>query len=208
MDNVSLGNVTNEIGSGSGSGGGSGGGDDSNIWNDVKNITFGKDGFWNNDSTYWNTTNTIPIYCDVWEEAQHNLFQTANMFMAAAFIVPKNFKQNILLVRALLFIGFLLCAIWGGFSLCGPDIFGWNVLLCLINLGHSISLTLKFLPPRLNVELTDLYLKQFKPLKVGKKHFKELTKEAELLKLQIGDTYAVEDVTPADEKLSILLRGK
>lgn len=110
--------------------------------------------------------------------------------------------------RALLFIGFLLCVIWGGFSLCGPDVFGWNILLCLVNLGHTISLTAKFLPPRLSVELTDLYLKQFKPLKVGKKHFKELTKEAQILKLQVGDTYAVEDITPADEKLSILLRGK
>lgn len=38
-------------------------------------------------------------FCAVWEEAQHSLFQSANMFLAAAFIVPKNFKQNILLVR-------------------------------------------------------------------------------------------------------------
>lgn len=67
---------------------------------------------------------------------------------------------------------------------------------------------MRFLPPRLNAELTDLYLKQFKPLKVGKKHFKELTKEAQIHKLESGDTYAIEDVTPADEKLSILLRGK
>lgn len=110
--------------------------------------------------------------------------------------------------RALLTIGFLLCAIWGGFSVCGPDILGWNIVLCLVNLGHTISLIMKFLPPRLNVELTDLYLKTFKPLKVGKKHFKELTKEAQILKLEAGDTYAVEDITPADEKLSILLRGK
>lgn len=67
---------------------------------------------------------------------------------------------------------------------------------------------MKFLPPRLNVELTELYLKQFKPFRVDKKHFKELAKEAQILKLEVGETYAVEDVTPADEKLSILLRGK
>lgn len=105
-------------------------------------------------------------------------------------------------------IGFLLAAIWGGFNVCGPDILAWNLVLCVVNIGHTVSLTMRFLPPRLSVELTDLYLKQFKPLRVGKKHFKELTKEAQILKLQTGDTYAVEDITPADEKLSILLRGK
>lgn len=73
---------------------------------------------WTENTTFYNSTTWSPIYsttwdnetdknttyraakfCDVWEEAQHNLFQTANMFLAAAFIVPKNFKQNILIVR-------------------------------------------------------------------------------------------------------------
>ncbi|KAK6641510.1 hypothetical protein RUM44_013222 [Polyplax serrata] len=195
MERLMVGNLTNETGF------------DAITWNDTT-VTNLKNKIWINDSTsLWNTS-AVSTTCEVWEVAQHNLFQTANMFMAAAFIVPKNFKQNILLVRALLCVGFLLNAIWGGFSLCGPDVFGWNIILCLINLGHTISLTMKFLPPRLNVELTELYLKQFKPFRVDKKHFKELAKEAQILKLEVGETYAVEDVTPADEKLSILLRGK
>lgn len=56
--------------------------------------------------------------------------------------------------------------------------------------------------------MTDLYLKVFGPLKVSKKHFKELVKEARVLYLDEGDIYAVEDVSPADERLSILLKGK
>ncbi len=73
---------------------------------------------------------------------------------------------------------------------------------------HVIVLTFKFLPPALSLELTELYIRMFKPLKVSKKHFKELTKEAILLRLAPGETYAVEEVTAADEKLSILLKGR
>jgi hypothetical protein len=48
-------------------------------------------------------TNLIPddgnVSCVDWEAAQHNLFQTANLFFAAAFIVPRTFKQSLLLLR-------------------------------------------------------------------------------------------------------------
>ena len=39
------------------------------------------------------------VSCVEWEAAQHNLFQTANLFFAAAFIVPRSFKQSLLLLR-------------------------------------------------------------------------------------------------------------
>lgn len=48
----------------------------------------------------------------------------------------------------------------------------------------------------------------FKPLRVSKKHFKELVREAKVMNLERGDIYAVEDVSPADERLSILLKGR
>lgn len=38
-------------------------------------------------------------YCIEWSAAQHTLFQTANLFFAAAFLVPMSFKQSVLLVR-------------------------------------------------------------------------------------------------------------
>lgn len=48
-------------------------------------------------------TSLIPdegdVSCVEWEAAQHNLFQTANLFFAAAFIVPRSFKQSLLLLR-------------------------------------------------------------------------------------------------------------
>ncbi|XP_021936877.1 blood vessel epicardial substance-A-like isoform X2 [Zootermopsis nevadensis] len=146
--------------------------------------------------------------CVEWEAAQHNLFQTANLFFAAAFIVPRSFKQSLLLLRAFLCVGFSLSALWAGIHVCAPDAFAWSVGLVFLNAVHTAILTCRFLPPPLSVELTELYLKLFKPLRVSKKHFKELTREGQLLHLEPGETYAVEEVTPADERLSVLLKGK
>ncbi|XP_067011153.2 popeye domain-containing protein 2-like [Anabrus simplex] len=147
-------------------------------------------------------------FCLEWEAAQHNLFQTANIFFAAAFLVPRSFKQSLLLLRALLCVGFFLSALWAGIHVCSPDVFAWNVGLVFLNALHTALLACRFLPPPLSLELTELYLKLFKPLRVSKKHFKELTKEGQVLRLEPGETYAVEEVTSADERLSVLLRGK
>jgi hypothetical protein len=56
-----------------------------------------------NDTNVSAVTTLIPgdddASCVEWEAAQHNLFQTANLFFAAAFIVPRSFKQSLLLLR-------------------------------------------------------------------------------------------------------------
>lgn len=43
---------------------------------------------------------------------------------------------------------------------------------------------------------------------MSKKHYTELVREAKVMNLEEGDIYAVEDVSPADERLSILLKGR
>ncbi|XP_057665400.1 blood vessel epicardial substance-B-like [Diorhabda carinulata] len=181
--------------------------------------------YWNQSDFFHNLTNNSELEydyqmvnstgkndlwssCKEWTPAQHNLFQTANFFFAAAFLVPGSFKQSVLLVRALLSIGYFFLTIWGGIDICAPDILLWNVINVILNAGHTALLTWRFLPPTLTLELTELYLKVFKPLRVSKKHFKELVKEAKVMNLEEGDIYAVEDVSPADEKLSILLKGR
>ena len=56
-----------------------------------------------NDTNVSDVTSLIPdegdVSCVEWEAAQHSLFQTANLFFAAAFIVPRSFKQSLLLLR-------------------------------------------------------------------------------------------------------------
>ncbi|XP_076686879.1 popeye domain-containing protein 1-like [Andrena cerasifolii] len=147
-------------------------------------------------------------YCDEWEAAQHKLFQAANLFFAAAFLVPRSFKASVLALRTFLTAGFMLAALWAGITICALDAMLWCLALGLLNGIHSLILACRFLPPALSPELAELYLKLFKPYKVSKKHFQELAKEARILKLDSGQTYATEGVTPADERLSILLRGR
>ncbi|KPI97935.1 Blood vessel epicardial substance [Papilio xuthus] len=147
-------------------------------------------------------------FCAKWTSAQQDLFQAANLCFALAFFVPKHFKQSILVLRALAAAGAVLMAMWAGAEVCAPDILAWSLAVLLVNSVHSVFLIIRFLPPALSLELTDLYLKLFKPLKVSKKHFQELTREARLMRLEAGEAYALEDVTPADERLSILLKGK
>ncbi|KAG7299416.1 hypothetical protein JYU34_016369 [Plutella xylostella] len=160
------------------------------------------------DAIAGNATDDDHGFCAKWGTAQQDLFQAANLCFAIAFLAPKSLKQSILVLRALAATGAVLMAMWAGAEVCAPDVLAWATALVLVNSLHTIVLIIRFLPPALSLELTDLYLKLFKPLKVNKKHFTELTREARLVRLDAGEAYAVEEVTPADERLSILLKGK
>lgn len=46
-----------------------------------------------------NGTSYEAISCGEWEPAQHNLFQLCNFFFAAAFLVPRSYKQGIIILR-------------------------------------------------------------------------------------------------------------
>lgn len=110
--------------------------------------------------------------------------------------------------RALLFLGFLISGLWASTDVCAADALLWYGSLALINGVHTLKLCKKLMPPALSVELMELYLRVFKPLKVSQKHFRELTREAVIEELSPGECYAVEAVTACDQRLSILLRGR
>lgn len=85
-------------------------------------------------------------------------------------------KQNVsstllflflLVLRVLLCAGFILSVFWTGVHVCTPDMFVWNLVMVGLNLLHAAVLTYRFLPPALSVELTELYVRMFKPLKVS-----------------------------------------
>lgn len=69
--------------------------------------------------------------------------------------------------RVLLCAGFILSVFWTGVHVCTPDMFAWNLVMVGLNLLHAAVLTYRFLPPALSVELTELYVRMFKPLKVS-----------------------------------------
>uniref|UniRef100_T1IMG3 POPDC1-3 domain-containing protein n=1 Tax=Strigamia maritima TaxID=126957 RepID=T1IMG3_STRMM len=146
--------------------------------------------------------------CDEWHEAQHTLFQTANLCYAAAFLVPHTFKLSALLTRLALCCGYMLATVWAGVFVCAPDIFAWFVAFVVINTSHTVYLIYKHFPSRIHPEFRELYTKLFEPLQMDKKDFRTLLRDAKLFTLSEGNTYAVEDVTRADQRLSILLKGR
>ncbi|KAK3856720.1 hypothetical protein Pcinc_036970 [Petrolisthes cinctipes] len=147
-------------------------------------------------------------YCTEWPGATLTLFQVANFFCLLAFLVPHNFRLSGLVMRSILCVGILLFTLWAGLDICAVDILAWNMSFLLVNAGHVLYLTYTVWPPRVHKDMFDLYDKMFRPLRVNRQNFRHLVKEASVRWLEAGDTYAVEDITPADERLSVLLTGK
>ncbi|XP_042214644.1 blood vessel epicardial substance-like [Homarus americanus] len=148
------------------------------------------------------------VYCKEWPGASLTLFQVANFFCLLAFLVPHNFRMSALVMRVVLCVGILLFSLWAVLDICAVDILAWNLSFLMINTGHVLYLTYSVWPPRVHKDLVDLYDKVFRPLKVNRQNFRHLVREATVVWVEPGDTYAMEDVTPADERLSILVSGK
>uniref|UniRef100_A0A672FTN5 Popeye domain-containing 2-like n=1 Tax=Salarias fasciatus TaxID=181472 RepID=A0A672FTN5_SALFA len=105
---------------------------------------------------------------------------------------------------------FLCLALWGRLTLCGADVFTWNLLLllaCLLQIYHLL-----YRLHREGVrgeELAALYQAVYLPLGVPVHVFKEISHAFgdRVVELRAGETYAVEGKTPIDQ-LSFLLSGR
>ncbi|XP_026768661.3 popeye domain-containing 2 isoform X1 [Pangasianodon hypophthalmus] len=105
---------------------------------------------------------------------------------------------------------FLCLALWGWLSVCGLDVFLWNLLLMLQCLAQVCHLIFRLLRDGLaNAELSALYSAVYLPLAVPVQVFKEITAACEnkVLALKAEETYAIEGKTPIDQ-LSFLLSGR
>uniref|UniRef100_A0A2C9JCL8 POPDC1-3 domain-containing protein n=1 Tax=Biomphalaria glabrata TaxID=6526 RepID=A0A2C9JCL8_BIOGL len=146
--------------------------------------------------------------CHDWMDAQHTLFQLANLCAAVSLLTPSSFRHHLLFLRCLLLISFLLFILWAGLFECMLDVLVWNCLFFAVDLVHIIILVYTNIPSRFNKSLLDLYDKKMKPLKVGRRDFAELCSHGNIIPLRKGIKYAMENVTPCGEKVSILLRGR
>ncbi|XP_036415706.1 popeye domain-containing 2 isoform X1 [Colossoma macropomum] len=105
---------------------------------------------------------------------------------------------------------FLCLALWGWMSVCGLDVFIWNLVLmlqCLVQVCHLIFRLMQ--DGLASEELSALYSAVYLPLDVPVQVFKEITAgcENKVLSLEAEETYAVEGKTPIDQ-LSFLLSGR
>ncbi|KAH9508985.1 hypothetical protein Btru_048471 [Bulinus truncatus] len=146
--------------------------------------------------------------CHDWQDAQHTLFQLANLCAAVSLLTPSSFRHHLLFLRCLLLVSFLLFVLWAGLFVCMLDVLIWNCVFFAVDIVHVIILAYSNLPSRFNSSLNDFYDKKMKPLKVGHHDFAELCSQGNIIPLRKGSKYAVENVTPCGEKVSVLLRGR
>ncbi|XP_071392279.1 popeye domain-containing 2 [Centroberyx affinis] len=105
---------------------------------------------------------------------------------------------------------FLCLTLWGWLTVCGLDVFTWNLLLLLLCLAQICHLAYRLHREGLaGEELSGLYQAVYLPLGVPVHVFKEIAGafESKVVELKAGETYAVEGKTPIDQ-LSFLLSGR
>ncbi|KAJ8788725.1 hypothetical protein J1605_022470 [Eschrichtius robustus] len=105
--------------------------------------------------------------------------------------------------------GCTLYIVWATLYRCALDIMIWNSVFLGINILHLSYLLFKKRPVKIEKELKSIYRRLFEPLRVPPDLFKRLTGQFCMIQtLKKGETYAAEDITSVDDRLSILLKGK
>ncbi|XP_070979794.1 popeye domain-containing 2-like isoform X2 [Oncorhynchus clarkii lewisi] len=105
---------------------------------------------------------------------------------------------------------FTCLALWGWMTMCGVDVFTWNLLLLVACVFQICHLIYRLQQDGLSSEeLLALYSAIYLPLDVPVQVFKDIVGACEnkVLALRVEETYAVEGKTPINQ-LSFLLSGR
>ncbi|XP_018117185.1 blood vessel epicardial substance-A isoform X2 [Xenopus laevis] len=146
--------------------------------------------------------------CENWREIHHLVFHLANTCFAAGLVIPSTLNLHMLFLRGMLCLGCTFFIIWAVLFRCALDIMIWNATFLSINFMHFVYLVYKKRPIKIKKELKGIYHRMFEPLHVSPELFNRLTGQfCEIKTLAKGQTYAVEDKTSVDDRLSILLKG-
>ncbi|KAM4771463.1 popeye domain-containing protein 1 [Rhinophrynus dorsalis] len=147
--------------------------------------------------------------CENWREIHHLVFHMANACFAAGLVLPTTLNLHMILLRGMLCLGCIFFILWAVLFRCALDIMIWNGVFLSINFMHFIYLIYKKRPIKIEKQLRGIYHRMFEPLHVPPELFKRLTGQfCSIQTLTKGQTYAVEDKTSVDDRLSILLKGK
>ncbi|XP_020389177.1 blood vessel epicardial substance isoform X2 [Rhincodon typus] len=147
--------------------------------------------------------------CDNWKEIHHLVFHVANLCFAIGLLIPTTIKIHMVLLRAMMSTGCALFIVWAVLYRCALDIMIWNSLFLILNMLHFLYLLYKRRPIKIDKELKVLYRRMFEPLHVPPDLFQRLTGQfCNIMTLKKGQTYAAEDKTSVDNRLSVLLKGK
>ena len=146
--------------------------------------------------------------CADWTPAQHVLYKLANIFLAASFVIPVNFKLYWLLLRSIGATACVFMALWGYHVVCQKDVLGWYFACAILNGFYTIVSLYTVYPAQFDSKLDNLYRSTFKPIKMGRTEYKLLTALGNVTVLPKGAEYCKEGATQLGETVSMLLSGK
>ncbi|XP_010878567.2 popeye domain-containing 2 isoform X2 [Esox lucius] len=148
--------------------------------------------------------------CDGWTNNTEGAFyHLGNTFLFLGYMGGSG-AYGCLFIFAFLAPAFVCLAVWGWMTVCGLDVFTWNLLLlvaCVLQICHLVFRLRR--DGLASPELSTLYSNVYLPLDVPVQVFKDIMEACEnkVLPLCEGETYAVEGKTPIDQ-LSFLLSGR
>ncbi|XP_007939040.1 blood vessel epicardial substance [Orycteropus afer afer] len=147
--------------------------------------------------------------CENWREIHHLVFHVANICFAIGLVIPTTLHLHMILLRGMFTLGCTFYIIWATLYRCALDIMIWNSVFLGVNILHLSYLLYKKRPVKIEKELSGIYRRLFEPLRVSPDLFRRLTGQFCMIQtLKKGQTYAIEDKTSVDDRLSILLKGK
>ncbi|XP_041109230.1 blood vessel epicardial substance-like isoform X2 [Polyodon spathula] len=147
--------------------------------------------------------------CENWKEVHHLVFHAANICFAVGLIIPTTLNLHMIFLRTMLMIGCCLFIAWATVYRCALDIMIWNSVFLVVNFMHFFYLVYKKRPIKIDRELNAVYKRMFEPLHVPADMFQRLTGQfCTIQTLKKDQTYAAEDKTSVDGRLSVLLKGK
>ncbi|KAG7467255.1 hypothetical protein MATL_G00151280 [Megalops atlanticus] len=165
---------------------------------------------WKENSTLFETVIYGHPQCETWTNGTEGaLYQLGSTLLSLGYMGGSG-AYGALYIFGFLVPSFLCYTLWGWVTVCGADVFFWNLLLvviCLLQLVHLLfRLRQDGFPDE---EFRSLYTAVYLPLNVPLPVFKEVTAACEnrVLSLGVEENYALEGKTPIDQ-LSLLLSGR
>lgn len=146
--------------------------------------------------------------------AHHFVFQLANLFLAAAFIIPDDYRHHSKLFRLTLCVGCGCLVVWGGGITCRADVVAWYSVFVAVNSFQLVLLAFSSCGAgdrQLAVQpacLTSVYAHLFKPMAVTRRQFLELISTAWIDDFTAGSSVMRENISPVGGRLSLLLSGR
>ena len=148
--------------------------------------------------------------CDGWtNNTEGAIFQLGNTIQLLGYMGGSG-PHGCLFIFGFMVPSFLCMQLWGWMTVCGVDVFTWNLLLMLACLAQICHLIYRLRKQGLaSEELGSLYQAVYLPLGVPVQVFQEVSGafDNRVLELKAGDTYSLEGKTPIDQ-LSLLLSGR